>query len=64
MTQVQDNFSLAASARRRVHGDQLRHWAVDDAVEYIVNDEPDRALRRLVDSVFGEQARVAGIRVY
>lgn len=58
-----DNTALAAHERVETFGDQLRRWAVTDAVRWLDLGEPDEALRRLTGSVLGEQARAAGIRV-
>lgn len=47
----------------RVHHEaMLRRWAVTDAVALLIKGDYDAALNRMVSSVLGEQARVAGIR--
>lgn len=45
------------------HVDQLRRWAVTDALAYIKLGSPELAYDRMCESVLGEQARVSGIRV-
>ncbi len=57
-----DNIALiGASTSRRA--DELMWWAIDDAIAHLKRGDREQALQRMVGSVFGEQARVAGIRV-
>lgn len=55
--------SAKTTCTRDEHAAQLRRWAVTDAVSYLVLGAPNQAYDRLVESVLGEQARLAGIRV-
>lgn len=58
-----DNIALLGQDNRSRHGDMLMHWAIDDAIAHLKAGSPDLAYDRLLDSVLGEQARIAGIRV-
>lgn len=57
-----DNITLLHDNRSR-HGDQLMWWAISDAIDSLKAGDQEAAYQRLLDSVLGEQARVAGIRV-
>ncbi len=58
-----DNTALLATSLAGKHADQLRRWAITDAVRALMADDPQRAYERVLHSVLGEQARTAGIRV-
>ena len=49
---------------RDKHGEQLRRWAVSDAIRHLLYGDRIAAQQRITDSVLGEQARMAGIRVH
>ena len=56
------NSDLTTYTRWR-RATELRRWAVTDAVGYIVLGSRELAYDRLLESVLGEQAHLAGIRV-
>ena len=58
-----DNIALLTSDLPNDHATQVMHWAIADSMDYLKAGMYDRARRRITDSVLGEQARCAGIRV-
>lgn len=59
-----DNVSLLAADAQQRSLNTLLRWAVTDTVQHLVHDDPQRAYTRILGSVLGEQARVAGIRTH